>query len=94
MSDAVCATLGGMSYPYDVSTKYLVDDRLPDWLPLCGHGVGAEAHVINADLATVTAEADRVLHVAEEPPWLMHLELQAGRDISLPRRILVYNVPA
>jgi hypothetical protein len=75
----------GMSHPYDASTKYLVDARLADWLPLCGRATAAPAEVINADVGTVTAAADRVLRIFEDPAWLMHVELQASRgDLLLP----------
>ncbi len=81
-----------MSHPYDASTKYLVETRLADWLPLCGRTTSAELEVINADLATVTAAADRVLRVCEKPPWLLHLELQASRDPDLLPNLPAYNV--
>ena len=48
--------------------------------------------MIDADLATVTAAADRVLRVCEDPPWLLHLELQASRDPDLLPNLPVYNV--
>ena len=57
----------GMSHAYDASTKYLVQNRLADWLPLCGRTTSAELRVIDADLSTVTAAADRVLWVGEDP---------------------------
>lgn len=80
-----------MPQQYDASTKFLVQDRLADWLPLCGRTTTARLEVIDADLATVTASADRVLRVHETPPWLMHLELQASRDADLPARLHTYN---
>ena len=69
-----------MSHPYDASTKYLVQTRLADWLPLCGRTTTAAVEIVDADLATVTAAADRVLRVHETPPWLFHVELQSSRD--------------
>jgi len=78
-----------MSHPYDASTKYLVETRLADWLPLTGHTTTARLEVIDADLATVTAAADRVLRVHEPLPWLFHVELQASRDLGL-----LLNLPA
>ena len=47
--------------------------------------------VIDADLSTVTAAADRVLYVNERPPWLLHLELQASRDPDFIPNLPVYN---
>ncbi len=80
-----------MPQPYDASTKYLVDVRLPDWLPLSGRPTTAAMEVIDADLSTVTAAADRVLRVQDTPPWLMHLELQSSRDPAVPVNLHVYN---
>jgi hypothetical protein len=81
-----------MSHRYDASTKYLVQTRLADWLPLCGRTTSAEIQIIDADLATVTAAADRVLRICEDPPWLAHLELQSSRDPDLVPNLPVYNV--
>jgi hypothetical protein len=47
--------------------------------------------VIDSDLATVTAEADKVLLVQEPQPWILHLELQAGTDQWLSERVAWYN---
>ena len=52
-----------MSHPYDASTKYLIQVRLPDLLPLVARPTGARVELVDADLATVTAAADRVLRV-------------------------------
>jgi hypothetical protein len=60
-----------MSHRYDASTKYLVQTRLADWLPLSGRTTTRAIEVIDADLATVTAAADRVLRVHDDPPWLL-----------------------
>jgi hypothetical protein len=80
-----------MPHPYDASTKYLLEVRLADWLPLCGRSTTAPIEIVPADVSTVTAAADRVLLVKEDPPWLMHVELQSGRDPLLPDRDHVYN---
>jgi hypothetical protein len=80
-----------MSHPYDASTKYLIQARLADWLPLCGRTTTAPVEVIDADLATVTAAADRVLRVHENPAWLLHVELQSSRDPDFLRNLFVYN---
>jgi hypothetical protein len=80
-----------MSHPYDASTKYLVQTRLADWLPLTGRTTNAAVEIVDADLATVTAAADRVLCVHENPPWLFHIELQSSRDPGLLPNLHVYN---
>jgi hypothetical protein len=46
--------------------------------------------VIDADLATVSGAADKVLRVGEQSPWLLHLEFQSGHDSTgLPRLVMV-----
>jgi predicted transposase YdaD len=80
-----------MSKPYDASTKYLVETHLADWLGLSRRQTSSPAVTIDADLATVTAAADKVLRVEEESPWLFHLELQSSWEKNLPRRIHWYN---
>ena len=42
--------------------------------------------VIDSNLSTVTADADKVLWVDEPAPWIEHIELQAARDTELPDR--------
>jgi hypothetical protein len=67
-----------MSKPYDVSTKFLVETHLPDWLALSRRQTTSPAVIIDADLATVTAAADKVLRVEEAEPLLFHIELQSS----------------
>jgi predicted transposase YdaD len=77
--------------PFDATTKELIENQPADWLVYLGFSRVA-VEVINADLSTVTAAADKVLRVREPTPWLVHLELQASRDVELPDRHLQYNV--
>jgi predicted transposase YdaD len=81
-----------VSKPYDATTKDLLEIAPADWLAFLGHPAPGRVRLIDADLSTVTAEADKILLVEEDPPWLLHLELQSGRDESLVRRMLRYNV--
>jgi uncharacterized protein DUF4351 len=80
-----------MSHPIDASVKHLVSERLADWLPLSGRRAEGPVEVIDADLSTVTAQADKVLRVGGDPPWLLHLELQSYRDPGLAARVHHYN---
>ena len=45
--------------------------------------------VIDADVATVSAAADKVLRVGRRRPWLFHLDVQAGHDPTLAARLLL-----
>src|SRR5712691_5118076 len=80
-----------MPKPFDAATKYLVERQPADWLEYLGFARGPVT-VIEAELSTVTAAADRVLRVEEPDPWLLHLELQASYDRDLVGRMLEYHV--
>jgi predicted transposase YdaD len=80
-----------MAKPYDVTTKALVEAHPLDWVRVFGYA-GTEATIIDADLATVTTEADRVIRVERPVTYLFHQEFQAGRDALIPERLLRYNV--
>jgi predicted transposase YdaD len=80
-----------MSKPYDAATKYLVEANSADWLALAGV-TGVEAEVINAELSTVTAAADRAIFVKSPAPWLVNLALQSDPDPTLEWRVLEYSV--
>jgi predicted transposase YdaD len=82
-----------VSHPYDATTKALIETRPGDWLPLLGFPAGLPVRLIDADLATVSAAADKVVRVgAGRRAWLLHLEFQAGRDAGLVARTRLYNV--
>lgn len=80
-----------MPHPYDASMKYLIQTRLADWMPLSGRTTTARVEIIDSDLATVTAAADRVLRIHEDPAWILHLEPQSSRDPGLLPNLPVYN---
>jgi hypothetical protein len=48
--------------------------------------------VIDADIATVSGAADKVLRVSADPPYLLHLDFVAGHDVAaLPGKLQVRN---
>ena len=47
--------------------------------------------VLDSNLSTFTAEADRVIWVGEPEPWIELIELQSGRDLELPDRLHWYS---
>jgi hypothetical protein len=54
--------------------------------------VAGAAGPADADIATVSGAADKVLRVAAEPPYLLHLEFVSGHDAAaLPPKLLVRN---
>src|SRR5687768_4702170 len=81
-----------MSKPFDATTKELLESDPAGWVTFLGHPTDArDANLIDADVSTVTSDADKVIRVATPSPWLLHIELQASRDDSLPWRLLQYN---
>src|SRR4051794_8873163 len=76
---------------FDASTKYLVENYPADWLDFLGLGPPEPVTVIDADLSTVSAEADKVLSVDSERPWILHLEFQTSYDPTMGQRLLRYN---
>src|SRR5438552_15969026 len=81
-----------MAQPFDITLKHLLESHPADCLRLVGFPTAAPIEVIDADLATIIAEADKVFRVKDRLPWLMHFELQVTYDADLPQRMLQYNV--
>ena len=80
-----------MSKLFDALTRSLLEKYPADWLNQLGLLHGELVRVMNSDLSTVTTEADKVIRVEAQEPWLVHIGLQAGHDRTLPRRLLRYN---
>ncbi len=82
-----------MSKPFDATTRNLIELRPADWLAYLGIPVvdPSRVTVIDSNLSTVTADADKVLWVEDPSPWIEHIELQAGRDIGLADRMHLYS---
>ncbi len=81
-----------MAKPFDATTKELLESDPRAWLELLlGRKLG-DVRILNADLSTITTEADSVLLVAEVEPWLVHLEFQSSYDPILPLRLQRYNI--
>lgn len=81
-----------MTQPFDVTLKHILQSHPHDCLRLVGLPTSAAIEVIDADLATVMAEADKVFHIKDRRPWLMHFAFQVNYDAALPDRLLRYNV--
>jgi len=76
---------------YDPTLKALVETEPIAWPRFLSYPVGATT-VIDADIATVSGAADKVLRVAAISPYLLHVEFVAGHDsASLPAKLVVRN---
>src|SRR4051794_8685749 len=80
-----------MAKPYDVSTRSLVEDYPETWLAYLGIVPDGPVSVLDANLSTVSAEADKVIRIDGPVPLLVHLEMQTSADPTLARRLLRYN---
>jgi predicted transposase YdaD len=67
--------------PFDPTLKALVECGPKDWVTLAGLPAAA-TRIIDADIATVSAAADKVLRVETEPAYLLHLEFLSGHDAA------------
>lgn len=77
--------------PFDPTLKALVESSPEDWPVFVGQPP-APTEVIDADVATVSGAADKVLRVRAAPPYLLHLEFQAGHDaVALPGLLHLRN---
>jgi predicted transposase YdaD len=81
-----------MAKPFDATTKDLFESDPVAWMTYLGLHPQGPVEVIDSDLSTVTAEADKVYRVSGPEPYLVHVEMQSSGDITLPRRLLRYNV--
>ncbi len=81
-----------MAKTYDAILKHLVEDYPTAWLAGVGWLAAGPVRVIDADVSTVTAGADKVFRVEEAVPWIAHVELQAGPETELADRAHLYNV--
>jgi hypothetical protein len=80
-----------MPGPMDDTLKQLTELSPQDWV-VQGGWPRAPATAIDADIATITGAADKVIRVAGPPDWLLSVDFQAGHDTlaKLPD-LLLYN---
>jgi hypothetical protein len=83
---------------FDATLKQLVDAYAADWLtflrPRLGLPPGTAFEPLDADLSTVSPQADNLFRLTGPAAGLIHLELQSSAEAELPDRLLVYNVLA
>jgi hypothetical protein len=83
-----------MAKTFDATLKELVERHPRPWLGLLlGRDVG-EVRVVNADLSTITAEADKIFRVEGAQPWIVHIEFQSGYKSETPLKAQRYNILA
>jgi predicted transposase YdaD len=82
-----------MPKPFDATTRELIDLGPPAWLEFLGIPAPDpdQVEVIDSNVSTVTAEADKVIRIGGPQPRIVHAEILAGRDLTLPERAHWYN---
>ena len=82
---------GAAVRPYDAAAKHLFERDPAAWLRYVGLDQTGPVAAVDVDLATVLAEADKVVRVGGEAPWLAHFEVQTTYDSTMPARLLRYS---
>jgi len=72
---------------FDVSAKELVWDDPAAWLERFAIGPRGPVEVIDSDITTLTASADKVLRVGGPDPYLVDLEPHSYHDTGLTRTL-------
>ena len=76
---------------FDASLKDAIEGHAADWAAPGATGVRG-VRMIDADVSTVTAAADKAMLIdSGGPEWILHPELASGRDLELPHKIWWYN---
>lgn len=80
-----------MAKEFDATLKDLLEAGPADWLTWLRGTPGKQVRLIDADVSTVTAAADKVLWVEDPEPWIFHPELQGSWEPDPGRRLHLYN---
>ncbi len=72
---------------FDISTKELIWDGPAEWLEGLRIGPAGPVEVIDSDITTLTAAADRVIHVGGAEPYLVNVELQSSHQTDLAETV-------
>ncbi len=89
-----------MSKKFDATLKELFDHYPLDWVKLVSRDIGlsetegVRMEPLDADLSTISPQADKLFRLSGSKEALLQLELQSGWDGSLPDRCLLYSVLA
>jgi predicted transposase YdaD len=83
--------MAAVSKPFDATPKGLLEIRPTDWPAFLGISART-VEVVDADVSTVTAAADKVLLIrADKGDRIQHFDFQSGPDASVPRRTHSYS---
>src|SRR5437763_6042600 len=78
--------------PFDATLKELIEGAAAAWPTLLGPWSFRRVEVIDAELSTMIAAADKVIRVyGDTYDWILHVEVQSGHEIDLPERMFENN---
>lgn len=78
--------------PFDVSLKDLMEERPQGWPVLAGGWHPRRIELIDADVATLTAAADKVFRLEDDSgTWLLDLEPEASFKPDTPDKLHLYS---
>src|SRR5216683_1714372 len=78
--------------PFDATLKELIEGAAAAWPELLGPWPFRRVEIVDADLSTMIAAADKVMRVyGDTYDWLLHLEAQSSHEFNLPERMFEYN---
>jgi predicted transposase YdaD len=83
-----------MSKPFDATMRELFELEPAAWLEFLGFPVPdpSQVKVIDSNVSTFTAEADKVVRVGGPEPLIVHTEFLSGRDLAQPEQALWYKL--
>ena len=81
-----------LSKRFDATTKELLERHPREWLEFLIGCKLSKVRVVDADLSTITSEADKVFRVGGRKPWMVHVELVSSGGSKLALRIQRYNI--
>jgi predicted transposase YdaD len=85
---------GAAHKPFDATLKEMAERRPRPWMSLLVGRPVPDVQVINADLSTIIAEADKLFRIGGPRPWIIHTEFEASYKADAPLKGLRYSVLA
>jgi len=78
-----------MPKQFDNITRYLMGFDTPSWARFFGSKADT-AELCNADLSTVTSQADAIILLGSDRKRALHAEIQASYDSGIGKRLVLY----
>jgi len=81
-----------MPNPFDAVHKHMIQAHPADFNDYADLPAGTSVRVVDADLSTISAAADKLILVDGPEPYAAHHEIQSGPKPNLDLDMLFYNV--